>query len=352
MEPFSAIAMLAAKHGIVMVLGALGGDDKLAGVAGELFASLTATENGINQRLAGVEAQLAELDRKNYATALSNGTRYLFEANLAGDPARRAADLELARQQFIHAQSAAGESSPLRRATAGRYLLLVSIATGRTAAAAASLPDVEAALLDAALVARVKQFDPEPEAQRLVRGQGAAGLFSRDAKLDAARKAVFTEGDESMRLIGQMLIEMAVLAPALGLPRRLDPIPAVRWDLQVPHDGGRIAGIGCRFRVKGWQHRVGPLKTFAYPISAELTFEPPLRQPITLVVRMAKGPHHTQLLAAGTSQVDVPFDGYTDELTERAQRIDICPNEQVGGMLTFAPQSFQPWEPGMWKTGS
>ncbi|GIF96054.1 hypothetical protein [Catellatospora citrea] len=352
MEPFSAIAMLAAKHGIVMVLGALGGDDKLAGVAGELFASLTATENGINQRLAGIEAQLAELDRKNYATALSNGTRYLFEANLAGDPARRAADLELARQQFIHAQSAAGESSPLRRATAGRYLLLVSIATGRTAAAAASLPDVEAALLDAALIARVKQFDPEPEAQRLVRSQGASGLFGRDAKLDAARKAVFTEGDESLRLIGQMLIEMAVLAPALGLPHRLEPIPSVRWDLQVPHDGGRIAGIGCRFQVKGWPHRVGPLKTFSYPVSAELTFEPPLRQPIILLVRMAKGPHRTQLLAAGTSRVDVPFDGYTDELTERAQRLDICPNEKVGGVLTFAPQSFQPWQPGMWQTGS
>ncbi|WP_144124199.1 hypothetical protein [Catellatospora sichuanensis] len=352
MEPFSAIAMLAAKHGIVIVLGALGGDDKLAGVAGELFASLTATENGIDQRLAGIEAQLADLDKKHYQIALGNGTRYLFEANLAGDPARRAADLELARQQFIQALSAAGESSPLRRATAGRYLLLVSIATGRTAAAAASLPDVEAALLDAALVARVNEFEPEREAQRLVRSQGAGGLFGRDAKLNAARAAVHAEGSESMRLIGRMLTEISVLAPALGLPSRLSPIPAVRWDLQVPHDGGRIAGIGCRFEVKDWRHRVGPLKTHAYPISAELTFEPPLRRPVTVLVRMAKGPHRTQLLAAGTSRLEVPFDGYTDELTERAQRIDICPDEQVGGMLTFAPQSFQPWQPGMWQTGT
>lgn len=230
MEPFTVLLAIGGARGVGILVKALSGSSELGELSSELFQALTESESRVDERLSRIEGLLEEVSKQPYDVALGEGVRYLMNAFAASE--RRATELELARQRFITATSAAARF-PLRRAIAERYLMLCLFALDRLDQVPMSIRQMEAAATAAAFDsaftdAVIAERDWKTAAKLLNRRDAEAGRSGSQGRADPAaiRKAAI----EGIAICGRLLGEAALLAPALGLPARA----------ALPEDSGAV----------------------------------------------------------------------------------------------------------------
>jgi hypothetical protein len=273
-EPLTAAAAIAAKHGIKKLVDALTGDQGVGDLAAELFESRLASEDRLDRRLAAIEHRFGEVLEQPYATAMRTGLRTLLDAGTAMDR-DRADEFKRARDLF-RAASAAG--SGLQVAVAERYVVLCALELGRPDAVRNALHRLEHHALTALLEACERSGFPARRMTAQLQAEQELGPAAKPGRLDARIRELvppIQEADVAVnRIAGRLLQEAAVFAEALDIARA----PEFRWLAPLEHpeppDDPQVRRL---LDIGQWEVRpTGPGPIRVGPLSVE--WHPRLRE--------------------------------------------------------------------------
>jgi hypothetical protein len=251
MEPLTALAVIATKHGVAGLVGALTGDQTLSELAVELVGALAESENRLAERLAGIEQRLDEVLEQPYSIAIGTGLRTLLDAGRTTDASLRTEELNRARDTFRGAVASARTS--LQTAVAERYLALCAVALGRQETARTALEQLNVAAFGALLDAVDAAGQAHAQARKQIEG---TTWFRRDERIFGLGNSIVDAAAQAGELAGHLLREAGVLAEGIGdgpLPtlrkrparrNRLQPdaFPVDRWEIRP--SGGEPARFG------------------------------------------------------------------------------------------------------------
>jgi hypothetical protein len=267
-EPITAVAAIAAKHGIRKLVDALTGNQGIGDLAAELFESQLASEDRLDRRLAAIEHRFDDVLEQPYTTAVRTGLRTLSDANTATTAQAREDEFMRARDLFREASAAA--RSALQVAVAERYVVLCALALGRPDAAGNALRRLERNALTALLAARARSGFPARHAVAQLQAGQELGPAAKPGKLSARIRELvppIQEADVAVnRIAGRLLQEAAVFAEGLGIA----PAPELRWVAPLAHPDSPDPAARTLLDIGHWEVRpTGPGPIRVGPLSVE-----------------------------------------------------------------------------------
>lgn len=285
MEPLTAVTVLAAQYGVQQLVRAIGGDPGLADLATQLVSALSASEDRLGQRLAGIESRLDEVLEQRYTVATDTGLRTLLDAGTAASPAVRTDEMVRARDLFREAAAAA--RTTLQVALAERYLMLCAFALDREDAARTALARINIAAFETALDSSDTLQTSLTKAEERVDREGG-NRWQRARRVRETQIAIRAAAVEAADLAVQLLREARVLAERLGqtmpplsqLAQRTPMAPMGVWNVGV------LGMTSVRFgplRIQ-W-HRVERAEVAAdevFRVDVEVRSDPGMTRPVRL----------------------------------------------------------------------
>lgn len=208
MEPFTALALAAAKDGA-------------QGLVSKLVRALTQKESGVERRLAAIELRLAGLEdrmdkqlEQRHVTAMGVGRRALEDAATTSDSTLRQDELVVARDQFREA--AASAQTSLQVASAERLLMLCSFALQQRHAARNAWLRLNAATTTALVEAAQVYRNKAQLAQERYDLAKRAGRKLPYNALFLEEQSVIRDANEKTELAMQFLRDADAVAVELG----------------------------------------------------------------------------------------------------------------------------------------
>lgn len=310
MEPLTAITMIAAKYGVSGVIGALTGNPELGSLAAELVGALSASEDRLAEKLAGIEGRLDQVLEQRYSAALGAGLRTLLDAGATTGPRARADELGRARDLFRDAGASA--RTPLQVAVAERYLVLCALALGRPEVARTALGLLHKSAFEA-LVAAMPLVGPEVyerARERLAQSGRRVPRSRREERLTELSEEILDAASEVSDLALGLLAEARDLAGALGAGRVPEPVV----DFLEPEEAGADDRLVTTGRLEIRPSGPGPIRFGPLSVSWDGMPSPrPGTHDLTVTVRaepVLSVPLHLTLLAPGAPE-PATWDGHT-----------------------------------------
>ncbi|WP_284745550.1 hypothetical protein [Amycolatopsis sp. RTGN1] len=316
MEPLTAITMIAAKYGVSGVIGALTGNQELGSLSAELVGALSASEDRLAEKLAGIESQLDQVLEQRYSAAIGAGLRTLLDAGATTDPRARADEVVRARDLFRDAGASA--RSPLQVAVAERYLVLCAIALGRPEVARTALGLLHKTAFEA-LIGTMPLVGPEVyerAREQLARSGRPVFRSRREERITELAEEILDAASEVSELALGLLAEARDLADALGSGR----VPEPAMDFLEPEEAGSDDRLVTTGRLAIRPSGPGPVRFGPLSVSWEGASPPrPGTHDVTVTVRaepVLSVPLHLTLLGPGAPEPVAPArwgapDGHT-----------------------------------------